>query len=205
MQPQNARSRRTQAALLEAAREVIETEGLPALTMAAVADRAGVTRRSVYLRFESRTQMLTSLFDHVNDSEGLSRSVRLVTQAPDAHAAVRAWAAHVARFHPRVARIGRAMQAMRSVDSDAGRHWQLVQDDWHTLCLDLATRAHDESALAPGWTTETMADMLQALMSFDVLEILIDQRGWSTDDVEAHLARVALSAFLRPPAASGSA
>ncbi|HEX6887676.1 MAG TPA: TetR/AcrR family transcriptional regulator [Candidatus Nanopelagicales bacterium] len=198
MQPQNARSRRTQAALLEAARQIVEEEGLPGLTMAAVAERAGVTRRSVYLHFESRTQLLTSLFDHVNDSEGLRGSVRPVVDAPDALAAVRAWAAHVARFHPRVARIGTAMQSMRSTDPDADQHWQLVQDDWHRLCVLVATRVHDESALAPGWTTETMADMLQALMSFDVLEVLVDQRGWSTDDVETHLARVALSAFTRP-------
>jgi hypothetical protein len=37
--------------------------------------------------------------------------------------------------------------------------------------------------------------MLHALMSFDVLETLIDQRGWSTDEFAAHLARVAQSTF----------
>ena len=40
-----------------------------------------------------------------------------------------------------------------------------------------------------------MADMLHALMSFDVLETLIDQRGWSIDDFAAHLASVAQSTF----------
>ena len=44
-------------------------------------------------------------------------------------------------------------------------------------------------------SVETMADMLHALMSFDVLETLIDQRGWSIDDFAAHLARVAQSTF----------
>lgn len=197
MEPRNARSRRTQAALLEAARDIVEEEGLAALTMGAVAERAGVTRRSVYLRFESRTQLLTSLFDHVNESEGLSASLRPVDEAPDALAAVRAWATHVARFHPRIAGIGRAMQSMKDTDPDAGQHWQLVQDDWHRVCLRLARRVQDEEALAPGWTVDTMADMLQALMSFDVLETLMDERGWSTEDVELHLARVALTAFTR--------
>ena len=37
--------------------------------------------------------------------------------------------------------------------------------------------------------------MLNALMSFDVLETLVDQRGWSIDDFAAHLARVAQSTF----------
>ncbi len=43
--PANARSRRTRAALLASARSLLEEEGFEALTMAAVAERAGVTRR----------------------------------------------------------------------------------------------------------------------------------------------------------------
>ena len=197
MQPQNARSRRTRAALLEAAREIVEDHGLPALTMGAVAELAGVTRRSVYLRFESRTHLLTALFDHVNEREDLAGSVRPVRDAPDAAAALQAWAAHVARFHPRIHRIARAVQSMKDTDPDAAEHWRLVQEDWHRLCLDLAGRVHDEGILASGWTVETVGDMLQALMSLDVLETLVGQRGWSADDVASHLARVALSTFTR--------
>ena len=195
MQPQNARSRRTRAALLEAAREIVEERGLPALTMGAVAELAGVTRRSVYLRFESRTHLLTALFDHVNEREELATSLRPVHDAPDAAAALQAWADHVARFHPRIVRIARAVQSMKDTDPDAAEHWRLVQEEWHRLCRLLALRVHEERALASGWTVETMADMLHALMSFDVLETLIDQRGWSIDDFAAHLARVAQSTF----------
>jgi AcrR family transcriptional regulator len=195
MQPQNVRSRRTQAALLEAAREIVEDRGLPALTMGAVAELAGVTRRSVYLRFESRTQLITALFDHVNERDDLASSVRPVHDAPDAAAALQAWAAHVARFHPRILRIARAVQSMKDTDPDAAEHWRLVQEDWHRLCLVLAGRVHDEGILAPGWTVRTMADMLQALMSLDVLETLVGQRGWSADGFASHLARVAQSTF----------
>ncbi len=195
MEAQNARSRRTSAALLDAAREIVEERGLPALTMGAVAELAGVTRRSVYLRFESRTHLLTALFDHVNESEDLAASVLPVRNAPDAATAIQAWAAHVARFHPHVLRIARAVQSMKDTDPDAAEHWRLVQEDWHRLCRLVARRIDDEKSLASGWTVETMADMLHALMSLDVLEILIDQRGWSSDDVAVHLARVAQSTF----------
>jgi AcrR family transcriptional regulator len=194
LEPQNARSRRTRAALLDAAREIVEERGMPALTMGAVAERAGVTRRSAYLRFESRTHLITALFDHVNESEDLAASVRPVRHAPDAATAIQAWAAHVARFHPHVLRIARAVQIMKDTDPDAAEHWRLVQDDWHRLCRLVARRIDDEKALASGWTVETVADMLHALMSLDVLEILIDQ-GWSSDDVAAHLARLSQSTF----------
>lgn len=60
--PQNARSRRSRAALLDATRELITEGGFDALTMAAAADRAGVSRRAVYLHFATRAELVTALF-----------------------------------------------------------------------------------------------------------------------------------------------
>ena len=90
----------------------------------------------------------------------------------------------------------RTVQSMKDTDPDAAEHWRLVQEDWHKLCVLLAGRVHDEGTMAPGWTVETMADMLQALMSLDVLETLVEQRGWSVADFAAHLARAAQSTFI---------
>src|SRR5688572_23279920 len=52
--PANSRSRRTRSALLSAARDLLEEGGAEALTMSSVAERAGVTRRAVYLHFGVR-------------------------------------------------------------------------------------------------------------------------------------------------------
>src|SRR5204862_2950392 len=68
---QNARSRRTRLALLASARTLVEQEGLSALTMASVAEHAGVTRRSVYLHFATRTELITALYEYVNETTGL--------------------------------------------------------------------------------------------------------------------------------------
>src|SRR6266536_1845633 len=46
------------------------------LTMAAVAERAGVSRRAVYLHFASRAELLTELFGHVSEREGLAASLQ---------------------------------------------------------------------------------------------------------------------------------
>src|SRR6266508_6390719 len=66
-EPRNARSRRTRAALLDATRALLEEHGTEWLTMAAVAERAGVSRRAVYLHFASRAELLTELFGHVSE------------------------------------------------------------------------------------------------------------------------------------------
>ena len=87
-QPRNARSRRTAEALLSSARALLEAQGFEAMTMTAVAERAGVTRRSVYLHFASRAELVAALFEYVNQAEGLAESAAPVWGAPDAATAL---------------------------------------------------------------------------------------------------------------------
>lgn len=177
--PGNARGRRTREALLAAARSLLERDGFESLTMAAVAERAGVTRRAVYLHFGSRSDLVTALFHHVNDAEDLWASVRPVREAPDAVTALDAWARHLAGYHSRLITHGRAFARVRGTDEDAARLWSMVTADWRAMCRELAARLAAEGLLAPGWTVSSAADMLWALMSFDVTEGLLVECGWS--------------------------
>ena len=195
--PENARSRRTRAALLDATRTLLEEGGSEALTMTAVAERAGVTRRAVYLHFPSRTELLVALFDHVNEVEGLSTSLGAVWTAPDAPAALEEWARHVERFHPRVLAVATAVKHARRVDPDAEAHWRVVVRDQQSACRRLARWLHREGRLAPPWSPSSAADMLWALTSFDLLEELTVDRGWSTRRYGRHLAAVLRATFVR--------
>jgi AcrR family transcriptional regulator len=194
--PRNARSRRTRVALLAAARSLLEERGSESLTMAAVAERAGVSRRAVYLHFASRAELLTELFHYVSEAEGLAASLQPVWEAPDAAAALDEWAGHLARFHPRVLAVARAIQRVRRTDPDAAQHWDLVMRDQHASCHRLAARLSAEQRLPRPWTVRTAADMLWALMSFDLLEELLVDRGWSVRRYRAHLAALLRSTFL---------
>jgi AcrR family transcriptional regulator len=201
-EPRNVRSRRTRAALLAAARALLEEQGTESLTMAAVAERAGVSRRAVYLHFASRTELLTELFGYVSEQEGLASSLEPVWKAPDAAAALDEWAGHLARFHPRILAVARAIQRVRRFDPDAAQHWELVMADQQACCQRLAERLASEHRLSPPWTVKTAADMLWALMSFDLLEELLVDRGWSQRRYRTHLAALLRSTFLRDPDAS---
>jgi AcrR family transcriptional regulator len=59
--PQQARSREALRKLLTAAEQVLEEVGYEECTMAAVAERAGVSVGSIYRRFEGRDQLLAVL------------------------------------------------------------------------------------------------------------------------------------------------
>ncbi|HEV2087441.1 MAG TPA: helix-turn-helix domain-containing protein [Cryptosporangiaceae bacterium] len=187
-------------ALLAAARSLIEERGFEALTMATVAERAGVSRRAVYLHYASRADLVTALFDYVSAEEGLAESLRPVWSAPDAVTALDEWARHLARYHPRILAVDLAAERVRQVDSDAAGHRQIVVSDQRAACRRLAEWLRDEQRLAPSWTVETATDLLWALMSSALLKSLLEECGWSTRKYGKHLALVLRATLVRDAA-----
>ena len=202
--PANARSRRTRATLLTGARRLLEEDGFEALTMAAVAERAGVTRRAVYLHFASRADLVAGLFDHVAGEEGLAESLARVWAAPDAAAALDEWARHLARYHTRLLAVDRAVERVRRADRDAARHRERVVRAKLASCRRLAERLEGERVLAAPWTADSAADMLFALTSSDVVEGLTVDRRWSRQKLADHLGLLLRSTFTNEPTGKGA-
>lgn len=200
-EPTNARSRRTRDALLAATRELLEEHGLAAVTMGAVAERAGVTRRSVYLHFKSRSQLIEGLFDYVAKTEGLERSLARVWAAPTALDALTRWADHLAHYHARVLSVDRAIAQVYRVDPDAAAHRRRVSALKLESCRRLAQRLADEDELAAEWTVDDAADLLYAVTTSDLVEALLVDRGWTARRFVEHLGGL-LRAGLTLPAAT---
>jgi AcrR family transcriptional regulator len=179
--PQNRRSRRTRAALLDAAWELIEERGAEHATITAVADRAGVSRRAVYLHFSSRAELLLALHAHVDEQLDLGASVRPVLEAPDAVTALEEFIAHLVRYHPRIMNIDLALLRARHDDPDVAELLGQGKQQWHEGCRAIAQRLADEGRLAEPWTVVEAADLLWNLMFPDGLERLTIERGWPLD------------------------
>jgi AcrR family transcriptional regulator len=194
-EPANARSRRTRAALLSSARRILEEDGFEALTMTAVADHAGVTRRSAYLHFPSRAALVSALFDYIAGTEHLQDSLDRVWAAPDAVSALRQWAEHLARYHTRLLAVDRAVERVRHSDSDAAAHRDRVAAAKLANCRRLARWLDRDGQLVRPWTVPSASDMLYALISSDMIEALIRDRQWSSGRLAAHLALLFQSAF----------
>lgn len=164
--------------------------------MATVADRAGVTRRAVYLHFASRAELVDALFAYVADAEGLEESLSRVWAAPDAIAALEEYAAHLARYHIRVIAVDRAVESVRRVDEDAAAHRRRVGAAKLASCRRLTDRLAAEGSLAESWTPVTAADMIYAMSTSDVVESLTSDRGWSSHEFAARLAVLLKSTFV---------
>ena len=193
--PQNARSRRSREALLDAARELISEGGFDALTMAAVAERAGVSRRAAYLHFTTRTELVTALFSRLGETEDIAASLNRVWDSPDAVSALVEWGRHLARIHPRILPVMQAAERARRVDPDAADLWRTGQQRWLTGARRLADWLAQESSLAEPWTPASAADMIWSLMSIDLLDRLLHQRRWSARRIGDHLALLLTSTF----------
>jgi AcrR family transcriptional regulator len=195
-EPTNARSRRTRAALLDATRAILESEGFEALTMSAIATRAGVSRGAAYLHFASRSDLVAALMAHVAETEGLRDSVARVWAAPDAVAALDEWGRHLAEYHPRVLAVARAVDRVRDTDSDAAAHHSRVVEAQLANCRRLASWLADEGRLAAPWTTATATDMLWALISTDMIEGLLVERAWPVHRLRRHLQTLLRATFV---------
>lgn len=195
-EPQNARSRRTATSLLRSARELIEQQGFTELTMAAVAERAGVSRRAVYLHFASRTELLAAIFYRsLGETENLASSLQAVWDCPDATAALTEWAEHIARSHPRILGVIRAVERARYGDPDAAELWRTMQGNWLKGSRRLMRWLADDGHLAPRWTVDAAADMMWSLMSIDLLDRLLNERRWSRRRVADHYAALFHATF----------
>lgn len=196
-EPQNARSRRTAESIVANARELIEEQGFESVTMAAVAERAGVSRRAVYLHFASRTDLLVAVFNHIGDRYDLRGSEQPVWDAPDAETALAEFACHMSRFHVSALTVSRAIERASHTDEVAARLWRTIMRNWRTTARRLMRWLEDDGVLAPFWTVATATDMLCALMSFELTESLVVDRGWSRPKYAEHLAELFRSTFVR--------
>ncbi|WP_026403219.1 TetR/AcrR family transcriptional regulator [Actinomadura rifamycini] len=202
-EPRNARSRRSRTALLRAAREIVEEEGVAAATMAAVAERAGVSRRAVYLHFASRADLVSELFAYVNEAEDIEGRFAAVGDAPDAAAALDAFAHAHAHFMARILPVSLAVEREARTDPDAARHWETALYWRNATNRALVERLAAEGVLAPGWTVDTASDMLLALIANGVTATLFD-RGWTPDQVGDHMSRLLRTAFTAAAQGSGT-
>lgn len=168
--------------------------------MARVAERAGVSRRAVYLHVASRVALLLALFDHVSEAEGLGDSLRRVDDAADGGAALDAWAAHVAAFHPRVLAVDAALRRVRDTDPGAAAHVARVDRDQLAACRRVTDRLAAEGVLADAWSPARAAELLWSLLAPDHLARLLHDRGWSAAEYAERLAGLLRAVLLRPDA-----
>jgi AcrR family transcriptional regulator len=165
--------------ILDAAYELIAEAGFHPVSVDAVADRAGVTRVTVYRHFGSKRGLLEAVSSHRMDQAQLARLDQARTH-PDVVTALRDFLRESCRL---MSEIGETLRTSLEV----ARHEPEVA---HVLDIgyygrrqrsleELATRLHDEHALASGWTPRRVVDVLMIITSLEAFETLTQRQGYS--------------------------
>ncbi|MCX4779835.1 TetR/AcrR family transcriptional regulator [Streptomyces sp. NBC_01264] len=135
-EPQQARSAATLARVLRAAEEIASDSGLEEMTIAGVAQRAGVAVGTIYRRFEDKEQLISALTERMLERREEYVAERLRAAEPSlpgvmdayAHALLQSFADHSSLF-PELLRT----RGTRSLDRGARTITEL-----HRLLLEAA-------------------------------------------------------------------
>lgn len=162
----------TRTRILEATRTLIGGKGdLTDFSMETVAQRAGVSRMTVYYQFESRAGLLDALADHLAARGGMER-MRAVFLEPDRDRALRRLVETFVGFWAHDRETMRRLRAMALVFPSMARGPR-DRDAWRREAVSRLLERHAERGRAGRAPLRNdLIDLLTALTGFDAFDAL---------------------------------
>ena len=203
--------RREQAAatrriVLDAAQPLFERQGYAATTMAAIAEAAGVSLKTVYVIFDTKSGVLRALWNLLlrGDDEDVPVAERAwyreVVEEPDPERQLRLGACGARRVKERAGALMGVIRAAAELDPDIAALWGRIQSEFHANQRVIVQSLHDRGALRPGLGVDRATDVLWTLNHPDVWLLLVGQRGWTPAQFEAWFGDTVVAQLLAPPA-----
>jgi AcrR family transcriptional regulator len=207
--------RREQAAetrrkILDAAEELFARDGYPAIAMPAIADRAGVALKTVYLAFGTKAGVLHGLWDVRLGGDDQPVPVterpwyRQLMQADDPHQLVRAGARQSRVTKDRAGDLMRIIRQAAVTEPALADLWDRIETEFRAVLGGFAERLAGLGSLAPGVDVTRATDLLWTLNHPDTWYLLVRHCGWTADAYEQWVGDT-LSAQLLGSAGPGEA
>jgi AcrR family transcriptional regulator len=189
--PQRARqAAATRRAIVDAAQRAFERDGYRATTMEAIALDAGVSLKTVYVAFATKSNLLRAVWDLVlkgdaDDTPVAERPWYLeVVEERDPERQLRLNARNARVVKERIAAMLAAIRDASSIDPDARELWALIQSDFYANQRVIVEAVHHNGGLAAGLDVTRATDILWTLNHPDVWLLLVDERGWTAEQFE---------------------
>ena len=208
--PYNSPRRQQQAAatrqtILEAAERLFLQDGYPATTMDAIAAEAGVSLKTAYLPFSTKSGLLRALWDLRLKKDDADAPVvqhewfREVMEEPDSTRKLQLNARNSAAAKTRIGGLFRVIRGAAEIDADCSELWRLIQSDFHANQQVIVESIHRGGGLRRGLSVATGTDILWTLNHPDTWTLLASQRGWSPHAYETWLAQTSCAQLLGTP------
>jgi AcrR family transcriptional regulator len=197
-----ARTRLARAAVVEAARTLFVERGYAVTTVEAISERSDVPPATVYRLFSSKLGILTALIDAsvagTEDSVPLADqpAARALLAATDPARQLAGFAAICRDVNTRTAPLYRVLVGAAESDPDAAA--RLADRTRHRRAgQELIARSLARSGALRSTVREAdAADIIHALMSPEVYQLLVADRGWQPERYEQWLTQILIDQLL---------
>jgi AcrR family transcriptional regulator len=197
-----ARTRRTRAAVVEAARRLFVERGYAATTIEAISDLSDTPQATVYRLFSSKLGILKAVLDVsvVGDDAAVAMldrpQVRALLSDQDPKNQLTGFSALLGELMARTAPVHRILAEAARSDEDAASLLADVarqrQEGQHRIARSLAR----SGSLRPGLKERDAADLIYALASPEVYGLLVFDRGWTGERYEKWIRAILVDQLL---------
>lgn len=160
-----------------------------------IARKAGVSRRSVYVHFGSRSALLVAMVQHFDAAGTLDDLVQQIFDAPTALEALDAVAHLHAEYSPVAYPIAKVVMTGKHRDEALRAAWDDRMKARREVYISVVEWLGRDGLLASEWDVDSATDLVWALTSWQVWEQLVVDRGWSKERYRERL-RTALRRML---------
>lgn len=191
----SAQARQTRRLIVSAASRLFIEEGFGATTVDAVAEAAGVSRKTVFTAVGGKVELLKLAIEWAiagdDDSIALAERPEIVAllQQTDPVALLRRWAGLLVAIDARVAPLLRALEIAAEVDATARSLYERLQGQRLQDARTVVNRLIELGALRGDLTSEEAADMAWLCGDSSLYDRLVRQRQWPIERFEHWLGR----------------
>ena len=197
-----AQARATRRAIVDAAARLFTERGYGATTVDAIAEAAGVSRKTVFTSVGGKTEALKLAIDWAiaGDDEPVPMlerpHIKAMQHEPDARKILTGYASHVRQASARTAPLHQVVQAAAGLDADI----RALADEGRAQRIRgmraMAQTLADRGALKPGLTPLEAADVLWLLNDPGVYHRLVIEQNWTPDRYQDWLANALISLLI---------
>jgi AcrR family transcriptional regulator len=197
---EQARARRR--AVVVAAKQLFERDGFRPTTIAAVAERAGVSAESIYKGFGTKAALAKAVFDFViaGDDEPVPVWQRSEADAiraePDVRRKIQMYARGLAERQQRSAKVQILIRDGGHTDETLAALWRQLLAERLTGMTMLGRHLIESGQLREGIDLDEVRDVLWTYTAVELYELLALQRGWPLDRYAGWIGHAITAALL---------
>ncbi len=187
---------RTRQAIVEAAARLWQKRGMHAAGLEEVAAAAGVTRRTIYLHFVSKADLLFAVADEAEARAGLPELLTRLREAHTPEEILERLADIQVQYVPLTYEAVRLVHAARREEPAADKVWHSRMRRRLATFRPLAATIQKQGRLNPSLKLDDAAMLFLVLTSPHMYEYLVVDGGWSLKRYRTHIVRLLREALL---------